>query len=79
MTLHHRIARTMCCPNGVCCSPGACYADDRSRSQLVDIHAATRAILAMLPGLLREEWGKETGPYSRHITLEAPQKAAEGG
>ena len=60
MTLHNRIARAMCCPNGICCSPGACYAEDRSRSQLVDIHAAIPAIVRVI----QDEWRKQPGPYS---------------
>lgn len=56
MTLHARLARLMCCPNSPCCSPGACYAEDRSRSQLVDIHEAVERVIAELPGLLGEMW-----------------------
>jgi hypothetical protein len=61
MTLHDRIARAMCCPSGVCCSPGACYAEDRSRPQLVDIHAAIPAVIAAV----RDEWRKQAGSELR--------------
>lgn len=53
-TLHTRVARLICCPSGTCCSPDACYAEDRSRSQLVDIHAAAATVIRNLPALMRD-------------------------
>ena len=38
------LARAICCPSGTCCSPDACYAEDRSRSHLVDIQTAAAVI-----------------------------------
>lgn len=69
MTLRTRLARLMCCPSGTCCSPGACYAEDRSRSQLVDIHKAADAVIVALPALLRERW-RNDGPMSRARMVE---------
>jgi hypothetical protein len=40
----NEIVRTICCPSGICCSPSACYAEDRSRSYPVDIHTAAARI-----------------------------------
>lgn len=41
------LARAICCPSGTCCSPGACYAEDRSRSHLVDIQTAAARVEQM--------------------------------
>lgn len=61
-TLHARVARLICCPSGTCCSPSACYAEDRSRSQLVDIHTATATVIRNLPALMRDA---EEAPHER--------------
>lgn len=42
------IERAICCPHGVCSSPGACYAEDRSRSYPVQIQEAARAVVALI-------------------------------
>ena len=46
------IKRAICCPAGVCIAPGACYAEDRSRSYPVQIHEAADAVVR----LLCEQW-----------------------
>lgn len=46
------IKRAICCPAGVCIAPGACYAEDRSRSYPVHIHEAAEAVVR----LLTEQW-----------------------
>lgn len=56
MMLHDRVARVICCPGTECCSPGDCYAMDRSRSQLVDIHKAADAVIREMPRLLCDQW-----------------------
>ena len=91
-TLHDRLARAMCCPSGVCCSPCACYAEDRSRSHLVDIHAAIPAMVAAISEnpppelvekialMIRERWRKEVGPFAivRDYHAVAPQPHQDG-
>ena len=55
MTMIHDIERAICCPSGVCIAPGACYAEDRSRSYPVQIHQAAEAVVR----LLCERWKAE--------------------
>lgn len=72
------IRRTMCCPSGVCCSPGACYADDRTRSQLVDIDQAARAVVAVIRDEWRT-WPRGDGPMgvTRHyLSVDPVERAA---
>lgn len=61
------LRRTICCPSGTCISPRDCYADDRSRSQLVDIHHAARAVQALLLQAWRD-YPRNDGPMSRSRT-----------
>lgn len=44
------IARAICCPSGRCCSPDACYLNDRSRPVLVWIDDAVAAVQALRLG-----------------------------
>ena len=60
---HQELARAICCPSGTCCSPGACYAHDRTRSHLVDIHAAAAAVQRLYCDRWRE-WTASRGPMS---------------
>lgn len=64
MTTLADIRRTICCPAGTYISPGDCYADDASRSQLVDIHHAARAVHALLVRNWRD-YPRGDGPMSR--------------
>lgn len=49
------VERAICCPDGRCIAPEACYARDRSRSYPVNIHAAAVAVAA----LVRDGWERE--------------------
>jgi hypothetical protein len=61
------IRRAICCPAGTCISPRDCYAEDRSRSQLVDIHHAARAVQALLLAAWRD-YPRNDGPMVRSRT-----------
>lgn len=67
MTTLSDIRRAICCPDGTCCSPRDCYAEDRSRSQLVDIHHAARAVHRLLCQAWRD-YPRGDGPMSRSRT-----------
>lgn len=67
MTTLADIRRTICCPSGTCISPRDCYAEDRSRSQLVDIHHAARAVHRLLCQAWRD-YPRGYGPMSRSRT-----------
>lgn len=64
MTTIRDLERAICCPSGTCCSPRDCYAEDRSRSQLVDIHHAARAVQALLVRNWRD-YPRSDGPMTR--------------
>ena len=64
MTTIRDLEPAICCPSGTCCSPRDCYAEDRSRSQLVDIHHAARAVHALLVRNWRD-YPRSDGPMSR--------------
>ncbi len=67
MSIQDRIAKIVCCPSGTCCSPDACYATDKSRSQLVDINAAAQAIVDALPELTRETDSRRGEAYDAAV------------
>lgn len=49
MTISLRdLERAICCPNGKCCSPTDCYAEDRSRAVPVKIRASAQAVQRLL-------------------------------
>jgi hypothetical protein len=41
------ITRAICCPGGACIRPEKCFALDKSRSHLVDLHSAASAVAEM--------------------------------
>ena len=76
---HDDLARAICCPGGVCIRPEACFARDRNRSHLVDIHSAAAAVAEMHARAVHEAcaatiravqdaW-KARGPMSRTTVL----------
>lgn len=67
MTTLRDLERAICCPAGTCISPSACYAEDRSRSHLVDIHQAARAVQALMLRSWRD-YPRGDGPMSRSRT-----------
>lgn len=50
------VERAICCPHGTCTSPHACYAEDRTRSQIVNIQEAAKAVAQ----LYRARWKAES-------------------
>ena len=72
MTLHQRLKRAICCPDG-CCSPADCYANGH-RDVPVKLDAAARAVGAVI----REAWAEQSAhAVSRRV--ERPPEAFDGG
>ena len=62
MTLHTRLKRAICCPDG-CCSPGDCYAEGH-RDVPVRVDKAAKAVAALLCKAWKQQAVKTPGPYS---------------
>lgn len=69
MTTLADIRRTICCPSGTCCSPRDCYAEDRSRSQLVNIQHAAQAVHRLLCEAWKD-YPRNGGPMTRTRSME---------
>jgi len=69
MTLHQRLKRAICCPDG-CCSPADCYANGH-RDVPVKLDAAARAVGAVI----REAWAEQ----ARGVPRNGAQEAVQGG
>lgn len=63
------LEKAICCPHGVCISPGACYAEDRSRSQLVNIQHAAQAVHKLLCEAWKD-YPRNGGPMTRTRSME---------
>lgn len=64
MTLHDQIKRAICCPSGVCSSPGDCYATGH-RDVPVKLDAAAKAVAKVI----QDAWRKQEGPWIREKEL----------
>lgn len=69
MTLHQRLKRAICCPEG-CCSPADCYANGH-RDVPVKLDAAAKAVGAVI----REAWAEQ----ARSMPRGGPQEGVQGG
>lgn len=61
------IARTICCPGGVCVRPERCFASALGEQTLVDVRTAARAVHELLCRRWRE-WPRNSGPMSVTVT-----------
>ena len=77
MTLHTRLKRAICCPDG-CCSPGDCYADGH-RDVPVRVDKAAKAVAALLCAEWRANMATKRpgGPYSRVTTFCATKRGSD--
>ena len=72
MTLHQRLKRAICCPDG-CCSPADCYANGH-RDVPVKLDAAAKAVGAVI----REAWAAQNG-HAVSRPVESPPEAFGAG
>lgn len=69
MTLRE-LKKAICCPHGTCVSPSFCCVDDKSRSHLVNVQHAAKAVHRLLCEAWRD-YPRGNGPMTRTRTLEA--------
>lgn len=69
MTTIRDLERAICCPSGTCMSPRDCYAEDRSRSQLVNIQHAAQAVHRLLCEAWKD-YPRNGGPMTRTRSME---------